>query len=170
MLFPLPPGRNSEPLPPLSELLERKGDVVQGRIAFHSTGTCAKCHVVNGIGLNIGPELSEIGRKLSKPAMFESVLYPSAAISHNYETWTVLDVNGNITTGLLVSETPDEIQIKDEKALVRTIAVADIEERAKQPISLMPADLHKILSVQELVDIVEYMTTLKRAEPTAAAQ
>ena len=170
-LFPLPPGRDSEPLPPLSELLEKKGDVVSGRIAFHSTGTCAKCHVVNGIGLNIGPELSEIGRKLSKPALFESVLYPSAAISHNYETWTVLDVNGNITTGLLVSETPDEIQLKDEKGLVRTIAVADIDERARQPISLMPADLQKVLSVQELVDIVEFMTTLKQAQqPTASGQ
>jgi hypothetical protein len=27
----------------------------------------------------------------------------------------------------------------------------------------MPADLHKTLSVQDLVDVVEYLTTLKQA-------
>ncbi|MBL8849501.1 MAG: HEAT repeat domain-containing protein, partial [Planctomycetaceae bacterium] len=166
-LFPLPPGRDSEPVPPLAELLEREGDVTRGRIAFHATGTCAKCHLVNGLGLNIGPDLSEIGKKLSKQALFESVLYPSAAISHNYETWAVLDTNGNITTGLLVSATPDEIQIKDEKALVRTIKVADVEERRRLEISLMPADLNKILSVQELIDIVAFMTTLQQAQSAA---
>lgn len=167
-LFPVPAGRDSEPVPPIAQLVEQTGDVARGRIAFHSTGTCAKCHVVNGIGLNIGPELSEIGKKLSKQALFESILYPSAAISHNYETWAVLDHNGNVTTGLLVSETPAEVQIKDEKALVRTIQTSDIEERRKLDISLMPADLHKILSVQELVDIVEFMTTLQQAQATAS--
>src|SRR5690606_10972385 len=72
-LFPLPAGRDSAPAPPIGQLVEQAGDVARGRIAFHSTGTCAKCHVVNGIGLNIGPELSEIGRKLSKQALFESI-------------------------------------------------------------------------------------------------
>jgi len=167
-LFPLPAGRDSEPVPTVAELLDRKGDVAAGRIAFHSTGTCAKCHVVNGIGLNIGPELSEIGKKLSKQAMFESILFPSAAISHNFETWVVLDASGNITSGLLVSETDDELQLKDEKGLVRTIKKSDIDERRKQEISLMPADLHKILSVQELVDIVEFMSTLQQAQAAAA--
>jgi putative heme-binding domain-containing protein len=165
-LFPVPAGRDSEPVPPVGDLLERQGDAVAGRIAFHSTGTCAKCHVVNGIGLNIGPELSEIGKKLSRQALFESILFPSAAISHNYETWVVLDANGNITTGLLVSETDSEIQLKDEKGLVRTIKKSEIDERRKQEIS----DLHKILSVQELVDIVEFMSTLQQAQATAAAK
>jgi putative heme-binding domain-containing protein len=167
-LFPLPPAKDSEPLPPVAELLERPGDVAKGRIVFHSTGTCTKCHVVNGLGLNVGPDLSEIGKKLSKPAFFESILFPSAAISHNYETWTVVDVNGNVTTGLLISETPEEIQLKDEKSLVRTIRVADIEERRKQDISLMPADIQKLMTAQELVDVVEYMTTLKQAQPVEA--
>ncbi len=169
-LFPLPPGKDSEPVPPIAELAQRTGDVANGRIVFHTTGTCAKCHIVNTIGQNVGPDLSEIGKKLTKPALLESILYPSAAISHNYETWTVLDADGNVVTGLLVSETPEELQIKDEKGLVRTIKTADVEEKKKQDVSLMPADLQKVLSVQDLVDVVEYMTTLKQAQQAAAAQ
>ena len=169
-LFPLPPGKDSEPIPPIEELAQRSGDVANGRIVFHTTGTCAKCHVVNTIGQNVGPDLSEIGKKLTKPALLESILYPSAAISHNYETWTVLDADGNVVTGLLVSETPEEIQIKDEKGLVRTIRTADVEEKKKQDVSLMPADLQKVLSVQDLVDVVEYMTTLKQAQQAAASE
>jgi putative heme-binding domain-containing protein len=169
-LFPLPPGKDSEPIPPIEVLAQRTGDVTNGRIVFHSTGTCAKCHVVNTIGLNVGPDLSEIGKKLTKPALLESILFPSAAISHNYETWTVLDADGNVVTGLLVSETPEEIQIKDEKGLVRTVKVADIEEKKKQDVSLMPADLQKVLSVKDLVDVVEYMTTLRQAQQAAGGE
>ncbi len=40
---------------------------------------------------------------------------------------------------------------------------AEIEEKVKQSISLMPADLQKVMSVKELIDVVEYLTTLKEA-------
>lgn len=166
-LFPLPEGKDAEPLPPVEELLTRQGDVTHGRIVFNTTGTCAKCHVVDGIGKEVGPNLSEIGRKLSPVAMYESILFPSAAISHNYETWTVLTTEGDVVTGILVSETPDEIQLKDEKALIRTIRVEDIDERRQQNISLMPADLQKVMSAEDLVDVVQYLTTLREPDVTA---
>lgn len=89
-LFPLPPSRDNTPTPPISELAKMKGDAGNGRIVFFSTGTCHKCHVVDGMGREIGPNLTEIGSKLSREAMFESVLYPSAGISHNYEMWTAV--------------------------------------------------------------------------------
>ncbi len=160
-LFPLPAAKDSEPLPPLTELLKREGNIAMGRIVFHSTGTCTKCHIVNGLGREIGPNLSEIGKKLTKPAMFESILYPSAGISHNYESWTVVTVEGQVLTGLLVSETPDEVQIKDVNAIVHSVKTDDIELRKKQDVSIMPADLQKVMTATDLVDVVEYMTTLK---------
>ncbi|MBX3438315.1 MAG: dehydrogenase, partial [Planctomycetaceae bacterium] len=159
-LFPLPAAKDSEPLPALSELLNRKGNIEKGRIVFHSTGTCTKCHIVNGFGREVGPNLSEIGKKLSKPALYESILYPSAGISHNYESWSIVTGDGQILAGLLVSETDDEVQIKDIDAIVRTVKTDDIELRKKQDVSLMPADLQKVMSADDLVDVVEYMTTL----------
>jgi putative heme-binding domain-containing protein len=157
----LPEAKDREPLPPLSDLLKRTGNVENGRIVFHSSGTCTKCHVVNGLGRELGPDLSEIGNKLSKPALYESILYPSAGLSHNYESWTVVTKDGEVLSGLLVSETPEEIQLKDENAIVHAIKSGEIEIRQKQDVSLMPADLQKVMTARDLVDVVEYMTTLK---------
>ncbi|WP_437186974.1 PVC-type heme-binding CxxCH protein [Planctomicrobium sp. SH668] len=160
-LYPPPPGKDSEPLPPIQELVRRAGNPEVGKVIYNTTGTCNKCHQVNGIGQDVGPNLSEIGKKLAKPAFYEAILFPSSAISHGYENWLIATEDGQILTGLLVSETGDEIQIKDDKGIVRTIKLSEIEERKKQDISLMPADLQKLMTTDELVDLVEYMTTLQ---------
>jgi putative heme-binding domain-containing protein len=161
-LFPLPPSKDNMPTPPISELAKLKGDVANGRMVFFSTGTCHKCHVVDGMGREIGPNLTEIGSKLSREAMFESVLYPSAGISHNFELWTVVKTDGTTLNGLLVSNTDAEVSIKGDDALVRAIPKSDVEELVKQKISLMPADLQKTMTTQELADVVDYMQTLKK--------
>lgn len=160
-IFPPPPGRDATPLPPLNVLVGRTGKPDQGRILFHTTGTCAKCHQINGIGVMIGPDLSEIGKKLAKPALYESILFPSAAISHNYDNWAVITDDGQVFSGLLVSETADAIELKEATGLVRKIPVNKVEERRKQDISLMPSDLQKLLTADELVDLVEYLSTLQ---------
>jgi putative heme-binding domain-containing protein len=162
-LFPPPPGKE-KPLPPITELAKRKGEVGNGRLVFADTGTCAKCHQLKGIGQNVGPDLSEIGDKLSREALYESILYPSAGISHNYETYAAVTSDGNVVTGLLVSKTADEVSLKGSDAIVRTFKAADLEEMSKQEASLMPADIQKLMTEQELVDPVEFLTTLKKAK------
>ena len=161
-LFPLPEGKEGEELPPLSVLLTMKGDAKNGRLVFNTHGTCHKCHIVNAVGRSLGPDLSEIGAKLSRQALFESVLFPSAGISHNYDTWTLLLTNGTTVTGLLASETNDDITLIDNEALRRTYPLAEVEEKLRQSVSLMPADLQKVISTQDLVDLVAYMQTLKK--------
>jgi putative heme-binding domain-containing protein len=131
-------------------------------MVFFSTGTCHKCHVVDNMGREIGPNLTEIGSKLSREAMFESVLYPSAGISHNFELWTVVKTDGTTLNGLLVSNTDAEVSIKGDDALVRAIPKSEVEELVKQKISLMPADLQKTMTTQELADVTEYMQSLKK--------
>ena len=161
-LFPLPPGKEGTPLPSMATLLTMTGDPANGRLIFNTTGTCQKCHVINKIGREIGPDLSEIGSKLSRQAMFESIIYPSAGISHNYEAYTLVLVSGTTVNGLITSETDDSISIKGDDAIVRTFKMDEVEEKVKQKISLMPADLQKLMSVQELADVVDYLMTLKK--------
>jgi putative heme-binding domain-containing protein len=158
----LPATANSEPIPPLAELVKRNGEVAQGQKIFATTGTCGKCHKVRGEGKEVGPDLSEIGSKLSKEALFVSILDPSAGISHNYETFAVATDDGNVVTGLLVSDTDDAITLKTPEAILRTFPKSTIEEFKKLPVSLMPADLQKTMTVQDLIDVVEYLTTLKK--------
>jgi putative membrane-bound dehydrogenase-like protein len=162
-LFPPPPAKDNQPLPPLSDLLGRKGNVQNGAKVYATTGTCANCHLVNGAGKEVGPDLSEIGKKLSREALYESILFPSAGISHNYETWVLETKNGNVASGVLVSQTRSEVTIKGSDAIVRTFKKAEIETLAKSNVSLMPADLNKTMTVQELVDVVEYLLTLRTA-------
>ena len=111
----------------------------------------------------MGPNLSEIGAKLSKQALFESIIFPSAGISHNYEAWTIALHDGTTQTGIIVSEDAEKVLLKGTDAIVRTFLLKDIDERIKQKISLMPADFAKLISTEEMADVVEYLTTLKKA-------
>lgn len=149
-------------MPPISRLITMKGDAKHGGIIFHTSGTCHKCHQVGKLGKELGPALTEIGSKLSRQAMYESILFPSAGISHNYESYTLLLTNGTTVSGLITSETDDSISIKGIDLIVRTFDTDDVEEKVKQKISLMPADLQKVMSVQDTVDVVEYLQTLKK--------
>ncbi len=165
-----PPATSQrEPLPPISQLANRRGHAQRGKIVFATDGTCIKCHKVNGDGREIGPDLSEIGSKLSREDMFVAILDPSAAISHNYETYTLLDADGRVLTGLLMNRTDDEITLRDSEGIDHTVAVQDVEELKQQPTSLMPADLQKAMSLQDLLDVVEYLSTLRKPAPRPSA-
>ena len=148
-------------MPAIAELMKRSGDATNGKAVFAGTGTCAKCHIVNGQGEEIGPNLSEIGNKLSRESMFESILFPSAGISHNYENWLVATEDGELVSGLLLTKTDSMTTIKDINGIVHEIPSDEIAEQKRLKLSLMPVDLVKNFSEQDLVDLVDYMMTLR---------
>jgi putative heme-binding domain-containing protein len=158
----LPATAGGEPLPPIAELVKRTGDSARGKELFATTGTCAKCHKVKGEGKEVGPDLSEIGTKLSKEAMYLSILDPSAGVSFNYETWALRTLDGTILTGILVSQTEEAVELKTAESIVHKLAKDDVDQMKKSPLSIMPADIPKLLKAQDLVDIVEYLATLKK--------
>jgi putative heme-binding domain-containing protein len=158
----LPASAGAKPLPPLAELMQMKGEAPHGKAIFNTTATCSKCHTVNGEGKDVGPNLSEIGSKLSKDALLVSILDPSAGISHNFEAYLAVTDDGKAISGILVSQTDDDVVLKDANAIVYTLKKADLEELKKLSTSLMPADLQKLMSAQDLVDVVEYLMTLKK--------
>lgn len=157
----------SKPIPPINQLIQMRGDGEAGKQVFETTGTCAKCHQVNGQGKEVGPDLSEIGSKLSRIDLYVNILNPSAAISHNYETYALLTVDGAVVNGILVSQTDESVTIKTADAVLRTIPSDQIETLKKQSVSLMPADLHKLMTVQNLLDLVDYLVLLKKDEESA---
>ena len=158
----LPATAGSQPLTPITELVGRKGNVQNGMVVFAKQGTCANCHKVSGQGKEVGPDLTEIGSKLSRQAMYESILNPSLAVSHNYETYLIETIDGLSFSGVMTSETDEKITIRTAEAVTKEIIKDDIEGMKKSKKSLMPNDLQKNFSESDLVDLVEYLMTLKK--------
>jgi putative heme-binding domain-containing protein len=164
-VLPLPAGQNSVPLPSVSQLIKMSGDATRGAAVFRRENVgCIKCHQVHGEGIDFGPNLSEIGTKLGKDALFESILDPSAGISFGYEAWQIELKNGDEAYGLITSETADEVVMKAVGGVSTNYKKVDIAKRTKQKLSIMPAGLQQNMSAQELVDVVEYLATLKKTD------
>jgi putative membrane-bound dehydrogenase-like protein len=163
--FP-PPGKlNLKKLPPLAVLADRRGDAARGKALLAASLTsnlqCLKCHTVRGVGGQVGPDLSVIGKKASRENLFESILYPSKAIADQYVTWQVQTSKGLSLSGLIVEEKPEYVILRDAEGRDTRVRTRDIEKRSKTPKSLMPDDLAAYLSEAELVDLVEYLFALK---------
>jgi len=161
----LPPlqGQNAAPLPPVSELVKRKGDAANGaKIYAQASPGCANCHVVNGRGIELGPNLSEIGTKLGKDALIEAILEPSAGVSFGFEAWNFTLKNGDEAYGLIASETADEVAVKAVGGIITQLKKSEIESRQQSKLSIMPSGLQAAMTTQELVDLLEYLVSLKK--------
>lgn len=161
-LLPQPQQKNAKPLASIDQLAGMKGDITSGRKLFESTATCSNCHIVNRVGKDVGPDLSEIGSKLSREAMYTAILDPSAGISHNYENYSVLTLDGQVINGLKISDSEKEIVIRTAEAIDRRLAKENVEQIKKSEKSIMPENLHHTFDQKGLVDIVEYMTSLTK--------
>ncbi|MFT4688584.1 MAG: putative heme-binding domain-containing protein [Limisphaerales bacterium] len=161
-LLPLPKGRAGKAFPPIAELSRRKGDAVRGKSVFNrETVMCNRCHQVNGEGIDFGPALSEVGSKLTREALYESILAPNAGILMGYESWTVETKSGDEYYGLLVSETKELVSIKTVGGIVNQVKRAEILTQRKSKLSTMPNGLQQMMSEQDLVDLVEYLARLR---------
>lgn len=162
--LPLPQAQNAA-LPPVSELVKLKGDPANGAKVFRKPEVnCISCHQVNGEGVDFAPALSEIGTKLAKEAIYEAILDPSAGIAFGYEGWQIELKNGDEAFGIVTSESPDEIVVKAQTGISTHYKKSEIGKRTKSNLSIMPQGLQQAMSQQDLVDLVEYLSTLKKKQ------
>ena len=103
LLFPAPGKLDPKKLPPISELAKRSGNADHGKLLLAASlkgeAQCLRCHTVRGVGGNIGPDLSMIGKKASKENLFESILQPSKAIADQYLQWQIENTAGQKILG-----------------------------------------------------------------------
>jgi putative membrane-bound dehydrogenase-like protein len=157
----LPGSKEGAPLPTISVLVDKQGDHVKGKEVFQTL--CSNCHQVNGEGVNFGPDLSEIGSKLSKEALYTSILYPDQGISFGFEGYRLQLSDGSAAVGKIVSETADKIEMQYMNNQ-QTVLKDNVTSRSKLESSLMPANLQSSMSEQELVDLISYLETLRKDE------
>lgn len=156
----LPGSREGGPLPAVSVLAETKGNAGNGKEVFKNL--CSNCHQVNNEGTDFGPDLSEIGGKLSKEAIYNSILFPDQGISFGYEGYRIQLKDGSAAMGKIVSETEEKIDLQYMTSQ-QTVDKSQVVSKTKMETSLMPGNLHASMSQQELVDLVEYLSGLNKS-------
>jgi putative membrane-bound dehydrogenase-like protein len=162
----LPPLANR---PSLQELLAAKPNLAMGKVAFQKAG-CSACHLVNGEGIDFGPELSAIGTKLTAEQLFTAILDPSQSITLGYEGVQVETKDGPNLVGFVISESETTLHLRLPGGLQRDLELTTIKTRKPMKQSLMPAGLETAISSQELVDLVEWLRTLPAAKERSSLE
>jgi putative heme-binding domain-containing protein len=157
----------------LGKLAEEKvpGDGRKGADVYKSLG-CAGCHIVNGTGGNLGPDLSDVGYMRSASSLRQSILDPGAVLpkgvlqipARGYAEYLPLRIvtkQGGEVRGIRVNEDAFTIQVRDQAGKFYSLRKADLELLEKQAgKSLMPSFASRI-KADELTDLVAYLSSLR---------
>ncbi|MBM3737694.1 MAG: c-type cytochrome [Acidobacteria bacterium] len=136
------------------DVASMKGDVTHGKQVFEDA--CARCHLPRRQGGRVGPDLSGINMK-SKDELIEAILNPSGAIDPRYVNYMITDKAGRMYDGVLASETAGAVTLRGGSEEDVTILRSSIAEIRSSAISLMPEDLEKSMSKQDLADVIAYL-------------
>jgi quinoprotein glucose dehydrogenase len=138
------------------------GNAAEGKKVFYEKpeAQCVRCHKINGQGGEVGPDLSHIGSQKDRLYLLESILLPNKQIAQGFDSVTVVLQDGDVQAGVLKTETPDEIVLSSaDNGLVR-IKKSNIKTR-RAALSPMPEGLGKILSKEDLRNLVEFLSSNK---------
>lgn len=144
------------------------GDPMRGDKLFHGAAGCYTCHMVQGKGGRLGPELTNIATARSLDALIESVRYPSKRLAtglientkefpQEYETVTVVTEDGKQYTGVTLNEDNFSVQMMDTQQQIHLFEKEKLKSFQKTRESLMPAYDKKTLPQQDLNDILAYL-------------
>ena len=151
-----------------ARILALPGSISRGKkIFFEAAGVqCRKCHKIGKEGTEVGPDLSEIGKKYGRAELLETILEPSKKIEPKYLTYVVETSEGSIHTGLLVTKTEDEVVLKNAENKLIRLQADDVELLVPQQKSMMPELLLKDMTAEQVADLTAFLVSLKpKAQP-----
>jgi putative heme-binding domain-containing protein len=146
-----------------ANILLLKGDAERGRALFFDTAgvQCKNCHKIRDLGQALGPELTQIGKKLDKSKLLENILEPSKTIEPQFVSHLVETTGGEVHTGLLIRRNDAELVLKKADGKEVAIPASEIERSSPQQKSLMPDLLLRDLTPQQAADLLEFLAGLK---------
>ncbi len=147
--------------------LKNGGDKDLGKKIFYNIDgvACSRCHKVNGEGGEIGPDLSDVGKRYGPAGVINSVLYPSAQILDGYQITNFELKDGEEVSGAIRAENVDEVTVLDGLGEKHLIKKTDIQSRKTSKVSLMPEELHSSLTLLEFANLIAYVSGNQK--PTA---
>jgi len=140
--------------------LAAKGNAELGRMLFQRQ-QCNACHTYANGQQPKGPHLVDIGKRYKRAELVESILKPSAKIAQGFDTYGFITIEGKVVTGFVVSESADDVRIRQINGLGSSIPLDDIEARRKQEQSMMPEGIVNNLTAEELASLLAYLESLK---------
>lgn len=149
-------------LAPLTDKVIAKGDAQAGRLVFESgKGACIACHRIGDKGRPIGPDLSRIGAIRTERDLVESILFPSNTLARDYEAHIIETSDGATITGVIKSHTAEGLLVVDVAGQEKNVPHERITGNTTLTMSLMPMGLDQTLPVQDLLDLVAFLRSLK---------
>ncbi|QDU80194.1 Cytochrome c [Polystyrenella longa] len=146
----------------MNDLRAAEGNPEQGKTIYKKI--CANCHKLFGEGNVVGPDLTRANRH-DQLFLLTSIIDPSVQIRKEYLRYVLVTTGGRLAVGLLVEETDSQITLLDEKNQKIVIPAEEVDELTASNISLMPENLLKPLSPQELRDLYAYLQSKPEPQP-----
>lgn len=148
------------------------GSPARGGELFHGKGACTACHIVQGVGVGLGPELTEIGAMRGGDHLRESLVDPGASLPErvvvweprSFSTYAVVEArarDGREIVGQRVNEDSFTIQLRDADGELHSLRKGDLVSLEKPPgRSAMPG-YGDLLEPAEIDDLVAYLASLR---------
>lgn len=149
-----------------------KGNVSNGKKLYAEKGGCVACHMIDGEGGSLGPDLSKVGSRRPSAYMHQMLLAPGFAKQEgarprtasgfiDYLVFTVVTKEGKMIQGMRVNEDSFTLQLRDAANNYHSLKKSNLKKVTKEyGKSLMPS-MKGILNDGELDDLVAYMVSLK---------
>ncbi len=135
-------------------MLTLTGEPKNGHAVF--TRTCTPCHAYAGEGYSVGPDLTGI-RNQPKEALLLHILVPDYEIVPGFVSYEVETKDGQTISGLLASETATSVTLRRALGQQDTILRSNIASISSTSTSLMPSELEKTMSRQDLADLLAFL-------------
>lgn len=137
------------------------GNARRGRRIFYGNNSaqCIRCHVIDGQGGAVGPDLTHIARRLDREGLLLSLVDPSARLAPGYGTVVLNLTNGEEIVGVLQAENESSVTVKEAAGTEREIALSEVKQRRTLPSGMI--SMASVLSMEELRDVVAFLAERK---------
>lgn len=137
-----------------AKALELQGDATRGAAVFQKT--CSKCHRINGVGHNVGPDISDT-RARARDALLYDILDPNRRVDPQFTECIIVTTDGQLMNGLLIAESSESVTLRQPEGREQTLPRSSIEELKSSTKSLMPEGIEKDVSVEQMADLLAFL-------------
>ena len=150
------------------------GDPARGAVVFYQPAlSCTRCHLAGDGSERLGPDLTRPGPVVSDEHLVDSVLRPSAVIREGFAPVTLVKTDGSIVSGLMISESPEAISLRDSARDFKQVKVSrsDVVQVGRGDVSIMPkGQLGLLSSRQQFLDLIAYLRAIRDGGASRAAE